>query len=231
MTETHRLPIYEEILLLALDDDKGTTALGSMFCTGMGGAILAELVILGAIKISDDKHKRVTATGKTEPSDAMLAECLAQIKAAKKPKKANEWVQKFANIKHLKENVAGQLVAKGILKEEKGTTLRIFKWTHFPESDPRAERHIVDRLQRAIFTATSEIEDRTLVLVALAKATGLLENVFDKKRLKDRKDRLEKLCSGQLVGKATKEAVEAVQTAIMVTTMIPIITATTITST
>ncbi len=32
MIYSDRLPIYEEILLLALDDDKGTTGMGSMFC-------------------------------------------------------------------------------------------------------------------------------------------------------------------------------------------------------
>jgi len=49
----------------------------------------------------------------------------------------------------------------------------------------------------------------------------MLHKIFPKKKLKERKKRLEKLTSGQLVGKATKEAVQAVQAAIMVTVIMP----------
>ena len=45
----------------------------------------------------------------------------------------------------------------------------------------------------------------------------------DKKKLKERKKRLEKLTSGQLAGKATKEAVEAIQAAILVCAVVPVI--------
>ena len=39
---TRSLPLYEEILLLALDDDAGTTSGAGFFTNAMGGAILAE---------------------------------------------------------------------------------------------------------------------------------------------------------------------------------------------
>ena len=41
-----------------------------------------------------------------------------------------------------------------------------------------------------------------------------------KKKLKDRKQRLEKLTSGQVAGQATKEVVEAMQAAILVSAVI-----------
>ena len=55
----------------------------------------------------------------------------------------------------------------------------------------------------------------------------MLPKVFDKKKLKGRKQRLEKLTSGQVVGSAVKEAVEAAQAAVMVAAMVPIFIATT----
>ena len=61
---------------------------------------------------------------------------------------------------------------------------------------------------------------------ALSNATGLLKKIIDKKQLKARKQRIEDLSKGQVVGKATKEAVEAVQAAIMVATIMPAITST-----
>jgi hypothetical protein len=57
---SRRLPLYEEILLLALDDNEGTITGGGFYCNAMGGAILAELAMTGSITISDDKKKKVT---------------------------------------------------------------------------------------------------------------------------------------------------------------------------
>lgn len=227
---THRkLPLYEEILLLALDDDKGTTPLESMFKTTMGGAILAELVLEGAITIDDDKKRKVHSVPAARVDDPILAECLELIREKDKPKAAGTWVQKFASLKDLRNRAARQLVDKGVLAEDEGTVLKIFKRVIFPERDGGPERDLRDRMEKAIFTYSSEIEPRTIIIVALANTTGMLKQVFDKKRLKEQKQRLEDLTSGQIAGRATKDAVEAmqaVQAAIFVCTMVPIITTT-----
>ena len=47
-----------------------------------------------------------------------------------------------------------------------------------------------------------------------------------KKRLQGRKKRIERLTSGGLMGKATREAVQAAQAAVMVACMVPAITVT-----
>ena len=73
MSAAARLPIYEEILLLALDDDKGTTSLDSTFGTAMGGAMLAELAMLGAITIGKDKKREIKAVRGVRPDDPLLA--------------------------------------------------------------------------------------------------------------------------------------------------------------
>ena len=224
---TRTLTLYEEILLLALDDDKGTTPMEGMFRNAMGGAILAELILAGALRVDDDKKKKVHAAPAARVDDVILAECLAMVRDKDKPQAARIWVQKFAGLKNLKERAARQLVDRGVLVEEEGTVLKIFKRTLFPERDGGPERDLRQRMERAIFTYSSELEPRTVIIVALAKATGMLDKVFDKKRLKEQKQRLEDIMSGQVAGQATKEAVEAVQAAIVVCTMVPIITAAT----
>jgi len=60
MNPDNRLMLHEEILLLALHDDKGTTSMGGYFANAMGGAIFSELVLRKAISMSDDKHKNVS---------------------------------------------------------------------------------------------------------------------------------------------------------------------------
>jgi hypothetical protein len=78
-------------------------------------------------------------------------------------------------------------------------------------------------MEKAIFTSTTDLEARTVIIVALAQASGMLNGIFPRKKLKERKQRLEELTGGQLAGKATKEAVEAVQAAIMVCAIMPAI--------
>ena len=215
------LPLYEEILLLALDDDKGTSSGAGFYANAMGGAILAELAMTGAITIDDDKKKRVSAGRRTRLDDPLLDECLALVTEAKKPKKAAEWVAKFAHVKDLKNRAARQLVAKGVLTEETDTVLMVFKRTVYPEADGGPEKDLRERMKKAIFTATTNVEPRTVVIIAMAQAAGMLGKVFPKKKLKERKKRIEQLTSGQLAGKATKEAVQAVKAAIMVATIMP----------
>lgn len=215
------LPLYEEILLLALDDGAGTTTQTGFYTNAMGGAILAELAMTGSISIDDDKKKKVTLSRRGSLGDPILDECLTMIGAAKKPKKASEWVMKFSGVKDLKNRAARQLVTKGVLAEETDTVLMIFKRTIYPEVDGGPEKDLRERMKKAIFTATTNLEARTVVIIALAQAAGMLNKVFPQKKLKERKKRLEQLSSGQLAGKATREAVQGVQAAIMVTAIMP----------
>jgi len=143
----------------------------------------------------------------------LLDECLGRIAESKKRQQLKTWVSRFSNTKKLKQRVAVQLCRKGILRESEDRVLFIFKRTIYPELDPRPERALVERMQRAIFTATSRVEPRTGVLVALASHSDLLKNAFTKKKLKSRKKRIEILASGDLAGEATKEAVQAAKAA------------------
>lgn len=231
MTAINPLRLYEEMLLLALDDDKGTP-LGGMLQLEMGGAILAELVLIGAISIDDDKHKRVhRVVGQKRLVDPILREALDKVKESKKPKKAGEWVTKFSRIKDLKNRAARQLVKKGVLKESQDKVLGLFKRTIYPEANPGPEKELRQRMDEAIFTDSKMVTAETIVIVSLANATGLLKKILDKKQLKARKQRIEDLSKGQVVGKVTKQAVEAIQAAVMVAAIMPAITAATITST
>jgi len=224
------LHLHEEILLLALDDDKGSVPMSaSMWQNAAGGAMVSELLLAGRVRTTDDKKPRLEVVDPTPLGDAVLDAALAEMAGAKKPKKGAEWVQKFGGRSKLKEQIADGLVAKGVLREEQGKVLWVFNTTHYPERDGRHEREVVRRLERAIFHDGAAVDPRTLVLVALSQAASLLPLVFDKHRLKNRKDHLKKLCEGDLAGGMAKEAVEAAQMAIMVACVMPAIITTTVT--
>jgi pyruvate/2-oxoglutarate dehydrogenase complex dihydrolipoamide dehydrogenase (E3) component len=87
---------------------------------------------------------------------------------------------------------------------------------------------LIERLRRVIFTDTRDIDPRTVVLLSLANSTGILKVVFDKKKLKDRKDRIKQIVNGEITGKAATEAIQAMQAAIMVACVMPAFVATTV---
>lgn len=222
MTEQHPLFLHEEILLLALQDAEGTIASGTWYQQAIGGAILAELLLSSRIRVDESGKRKLVELISSKPvGDPLIDECLEKVVAAKRRASPATWIGRFAAVKGLKNRLAEQLCRRGILRADEKTVLLIFTRRIFPEIDPEPERKLIERLCEAIFSEASEVDPRTVVLVSLANGTGLLDVVFDKKKLKAREQRIESIVNGEVTGKAAKEAVEAAQAAIMVAVILP----------
>lgn len=224
------LHLHEEILLLALDDEKGTVAGGTMWRQAAGGAVIAELLLQGRLRATEDKKPKFEVVDATPLGDPVLDDFLEEIGAAKKPKKGAEWVRTFGSRGKMKERIADGLVRKGVLTITHGKILGIFNQTRYPEQDGCPEKEVVARLRRAIFEDGVEVAPRTMVLVSLCDAVGLLPRIFEKSELKGRKEHIKKLANGEMVGKMAREAVDAVRAAVMVACIMPTIIVTTTTS-
>jgi len=224
MTRDESLSLPEEIMLLALHDQKGTTGMESMYQYAIGGAALAELLLRERIRLETSKRKTVDLVNAKPVGDPFLDECLVKLVDAKKPAAAQTWVSRFAGVKNLKHLLAERLCDRGILRADKDKVMLLFSRRIYPEIDPQPERALVEKLRQAIFTENNHLDPRTVVLVALANSASLLNNVFDKKDLKARKNRIERVVEGNAMAEATKEAMEAVQAAIMVAVILPTIT-------
>lgn len=219
--ESNQLFLHEALLLLALRDEKGTIELGVDYPHALGGAILAEFVLNKRVSIDTSKRsKKVELIDEKLFGDPVLDDCLEKIRTKKKPDSAMNWVMHFANIKKLKHRIAQRLVQRGILRMDEDKVLHLFKRKIYPEVNHEPEGRIIAQMREAIFTDSPNIEPRILVLVALAKVSDILKMVFDKKELKTRKARLKEIEKGELVGLATKEAIEAMQAAVAVSAAI-----------
>ncbi|MEM7166406.1 MAG: GPP34 family phosphoprotein [Planctomycetota bacterium] len=218
------LYLYEEILLLALKDEAGTIANGTWYAQALGGAILTELLLRERIRVNENDKKRLVSVVSTQTvDDSLLDEALQNISAAKWPKTLADWVGRCAGLSNIKQRVAEGLCKRRILRADAKKVLLIFTRKIYPEVDPKPEMAIIDRLHKAIFTQTRDIDPRTIVLLSLANSSNLLQVVFDNKKLKERKTRIERVVNGEEVGKATAEAVQALQTAVAVSAVLPAI--------
>ena len=210
-TELHP---HEQLMLLALRDDKGTLeSKASMHSFALGGALLAELSIHGRIRIDDTKKAMVDVADPQPLGEAVLDDCLERVVNAKRRARATTWVQRFANLKRLRHRVAAGLCRQGILRDDEDTVLLFFTRKVYPTIDPRPERELLDRLRDAVLGDAQTIDPDVALVVTVANAAGLLAAHFDKATLKRRKARLASIADGDLVGAATRQAVQAAQQA------------------
>jgi hypothetical protein len=211
MPAPNRLFLHEEALLLALRDDLGTTEMGAWYQQAVGGAVLAELLLERRLDIVDDKVVVLSA----EPvGDPLIDRSLERIRADGKRRTLQHWIGVIANEKDLKHDVARGLVRRGVLRADEDKVLLIFTRKIYPERDPKPERAVLERLTSAIKGDGSDLDPRTVVLLSLASATGLLRANVDRQLLKRRKARIETIARGDATGNATKELVEATTAAI-----------------
>jgi Golgi phosphoprotein 3 len=231
MPTNQRLLLYEEIMLLALRDEKGTIGSGTMYQIALGGAILSELLLEKRIEVDVSKKRKLVDLVDSKPiGDPLVDECLEKIKNAKRRATLQTWVTRFANVKKLKHRAAAQLCKRRILRADEDKVLLVFTRKIYPEINPKPERELIERLRKAIFTDIKSLDPRTVVLVSLAKNCDLLRIPFDKRKLKERKKRIEGIVNGEMTGEAAKAAMEAMQAAIFVCCIMPAVLASTTTS-
>ena len=227
MDRSKPLSLYEEIMLLALRDEQGTIQTGFVEQV-VAGAILSELLLDGRISIGDNRKQLVDVLYRKSTRDPVIDECLEKMASAKRRAALKTWVQRLAGIKNLKHKVARQLCERKILRADEDKVLFIFNRRIYPEINPVPEKKIIDRMRAAIFADRSQLDARTVVLISLADGSDLLRQTFGRKELKPRKDRIKKITNGDLTSKATKEVIEACQTALIIAAIMPAMISTTV---
>jgi hypothetical protein len=184
MTIQTSLFLHEEVMLLALRDEEGTIASGTMYQYAIGAAVLAELLLNKRIAVGEPKKKKLVNLISSQPlGEPLIDQCLEKISNAKRRASLQSWVSRFAGGKNLKHRVAQGLCERGILRAAEDTILLLFARKIYPEINPEPERKLIELLRQAIFTNSRDVDPRTVVLVSLANSTGLLKVVFDKKEL------------------------------------------------
>jgi hypothetical protein len=214
VSEPTGLRLHEELLLLSLDDEKGSVrAAGFKFA--VAGGLLAELLLGGRIALqrgAKPSKDRIVPADPKPFSDPLLDECLDRVRGAKKPRSPRDWVSKFSGIAGLRKRVATGLVRRGILRERRARVLLVFPWSFYPALDPSTRRSLTERLRGAV-AGDGPVDEHTANLVAIAAATGVLKTALGKRLTKERKARIEAIGDETVAGAAAKAAADAARAA------------------
>lgn len=216
------LTLYEAIMLLALCEKKGTIS-GVYVAHVTAAALIAELLMRGHIKVDENNKNKVAVVSSHATGDLLLDEALTLIATAKQQKNLKDWVLKLAGIKDLNHKVAQTLATSGIVAAEKEKVLWLFERRLYPEINPLPEQQLRQAMRDAVLSDSNNIEPKIALVIALAKSARLLPQVFSKQELKAREQRIKQLENGELVSQAAKEAVQAIEAALIIAVIIPAI--------
>jgi hypothetical protein len=197
---TSKLTIAEALLLLLLDDEKGTRSGGGTGAdNALAGALLLDRELGVDVPEIDDEHD------------------------------VKYWVRKLpGKIKPIRGYIARGLVERGVLDEERSKRLGgLFgESVRFPERDPEPERDLRAEL-RSVLVDGAEPDDRLTMLISLLLPLDLVRKVVERDERKAAKARAKEIADRGPVGDAVHAEIQRQVTAIVVTTVVTSAAATT----
>lgn len=221
---TRRLLMHHDLLLLALHDKKGTVAFGRMQHFGLAGAIFAELLVAGRLRIVMERRRRkerplVEVVDASRTGETVLDMGLRAVEKAKRREAPRRVVAKIARLKDLRHEVARELVRRGVVRATEDQVLHFFTRRVYPTLDPGPERALISRVRRALEDPSSPVDVSTAVVVALGQATAILQALYDRRSLKAFKPRIEAiLAQAGEQSQAAQGVVQAIDEAVAATT-------------
>ncbi|RUL92665.1 GPP34 family phosphoprotein [Verrucosispora sp. FIM060022] len=154
------VPLAEELLLLAYDDETGKATMPRISLDlGMAAAALIELALAGRIAYDDGALTVVDPTPTGEP---VIDDVLARI-AADTPHSPSSWVQRLRH--GLRDRILGDLCEHGVVRDVDETELGFIHVHRYPVLDRSVEADTRQRLTAALTGAPPD--ERTAALATL----------------------------------------------------------------
>jgi hypothetical protein len=206
------LTLAEELLLIALDDEKGadTANWGSGVEAGLAGALLLELA---AAECITHEAGKIVAAACEPPADALAADALAAIRADDRRRDAKAWVGRLPKaLKPLRSRVAQGLVAQGVLEERRHRRLGLFETTRYPARNPEPERRLRDALTDVLVVGREPTQSEAM-LIRLLSAYDLVKRVVPRGDRRAAGRRAKQIATGDVIGDAVARTVRDVQAA------------------
>ncbi|ANQ51668.1 GPP34 family phosphoprotein [Flammeovirga sp. MY04] len=185
------LNTLDQLILLSLDDDKGTFVHEySVFGYCLAGAALYDLTLKERINISEG---RINVIHQEETGDEALDECLKLISKSKKARKINYWIDKLGyKESDLKGSTLNKLLDLQILEKREDKILWLFTYNKYPTKNEVPEVLIRKRLN-AIIHGDQQPMANDIMIISLVNSCGLNKEVYGKEVAKEKKKTIQKL--------------------------------------
>ena len=203
------LRFAEEIVLLTLRDEDGKFL--SVPVTSMqhalAGAVLMDLALENRI---DTDPENLVLIDSTPVGDSLLDPTLEMI-AAGEQHDARFWVEQTAReADEIREEALARLVERGILEQHDERFLWVFRSRRYPVIDGTEEREVKLRILGVLLS--DEIPDpRDIVIICLADACGILNQLLPKRELAGVRNRIEQVRKLDLIGQAMAQAIHDIE--------------------
>lgn len=208
------LNLMEELLLLAIDDEKGKIISSSSTALpyGLTGTILLELSIAEKIKVDG---KKLFVSDNSSTGNEILDEALYHLENITKQKSVKYWVTRLnSKMKGLKTDILSQLIKKGILTETETRILWVIPTKKYPTKNAEPENKIRKRVKDIVLNGKPR-DERSILLISLINSCRLINEVFSKDERKIAKKTIKDIVKNEKIGKAVSDTVnEAVMAAV-----------------
>ena len=204
------LSFAEEIVLLLLDETEGrfVPIPESVFGVVVVGAALMDLAIRNRI---DADLTQLMVVDHTPLGDDILDDVLRRLGRPAGDLTVTQAIyDTVPYVENYKSLALARLIAKGILREESGRHLWMFRTRRYPVIDDAEQQEVRTRLRQLLLS--DEIPDpRDIVLICLIDACHLLGFVLSPEEIEATERRVEQLRKMDLIGQAVTRSASEVQ--------------------
>ncbi|WP_158550685.1 GPP34 family phosphoprotein [Geodermatophilus sp. TF02-6] len=208
--QVQALSLPEQLVLLAVDPDRGRISGSPMVYVAMAGGVVLDLVDGGVATVQDGEVRVERPTTATALPGMLQQNAVAAV-CTDEPRGVTHWVCQLAAPRfRLGQQVAAALARRGVLRVERARRFGIF---------PVQRQRLLDRQAREELCATARLALvgaaqpalRVRELLVLAGAAGLVDRLADPPQRTAARQRIDRLTSqGPVIG-AVGQAVAEVQ--------------------
>ncbi len=208
------LTFVDEILLLMLDDEKGSflpireSTMGYV----LAGAVLMDLAFANRI---DTDPSQLMVLDKTPIGHSPHDRILENIAASDETRDAKAWIETISReATEIREQSLSGLVDNGILESQEEKFLWVFRARRYPTIDGRAEREVKLRITGVLLSDETP-DPKDVALICLADACNILRDVFSDREISRIRPRIDQIRKLDLIGREVSGAIQEIEQAIM----------------